>query len=59
MTAWGTMEHEVDQLIVNTIKTLSMDAVQAANWGTPARRWAWRMSPRSFEQAPGRRPDGT
>ena len=29
------MEHEVDQLIVNTIKTLSMDAVQAANSGHP------------------------
>ena len=32
------MEHEVDQLIVNTIKTLSMDAVQAAQVGAPRRR---------------------
>ena len=29
------MEHDSDQLLVNTIKALSMDAVQAANSGHP------------------------
>jgi hypothetical protein len=32
---------DIEQLAVNTIRTLSMDAVQAANRGTPALRWRW------------------
>ena len=31
----------IEQLAVNTIRTLSIDAVQAANWGIPAPRWRW------------------
>ena len=31
----------IEELAVNTIRTLSIDAVQAANSGTPARRWRW------------------
>ena len=30
-----TDRHEMDQLAINTIRTLSMDAVQAANSGHP------------------------
>ena len=37
--------HPLDTLCINTIRTLSMDAVQAANSGTRARRWRWRRWP--------------
>ena len=34
-----------DQLCINTIRTLSMDAIQQANSGHPGTRWPWRPSP--------------
>ena len=41
--ATGTVANPtLDQLCVNTIRTLSMDAVQQANSGHPGRRWPWR-----------------
>ena len=39
---------EIEQLSIDTIRTLSMDGVQKANAGHPARRWDWRRSPISF-----------
>jgi hypothetical protein len=33
---------QLDQLSINCIRTLSMDAVQQAKLGIPARRWRWR-----------------
>ncbi len=35
---------QLDQLSINTIRTLSIDAVQQANPAIPARRWRWRRS---------------
>lgn len=32
--------------LANAIRALSMDAVQKANSGHPARRWAWPISPK-------------
>jgi transketolase len=36
------MNEVMDELSVNTIRTLAMDAVQQANSGHQARRWHWR-----------------
>ena len=36
---------EIDELAINTIRTLAMDAVQKANSGHPGRRWRSRRSP--------------
>ena len=35
----GMTSHELDQLAINTIRTLSIDAVQQANSGHPGTRW--------------------
>ncbi len=32
----------LDQLSVNTIRTLAIDAVERAKSGHPARQWRWR-----------------
>ena len=45
MTATPAADINVDELAINTIRTLAMDAVQKANWGTRARRWRSRRSP--------------
>ena len=37
-----SIELDLDQLAIHTIRTLAMDAVQAANSGTQGRRWGWR-----------------
>ena len=34
----------LDELWINTIRTLAMDAVQQANSGHPGSRWPWRRS---------------
>ena len=37
---------DIDQIAINTIRTLAIDAVQKANSGiTLARRWGWPPSP--------------
>ncbi len=35
----------IEELAINTIRTLSMDGVQAANSGHPGPRWRWLLSP--------------
>ncbi len=34
------------QLLANAIRMLSVDAIQKANSGHPARRWGWRILPK-------------
>ena len=36
--------HPLDELCINTIRTLAIDAIQAANSGHPERPWQWRRS---------------
>ena len=38
----------IDQLCINTIRTISMDAVQQAIRGIPELPWLWRLSPIVF-----------
>jgi hypothetical protein len=40
----GLTSQELDELAINTIRTLSIDAVQQANSGHPARQWRSRRS---------------
>ena len=42
-----TTTTDLSQLAINTIRTLSMDAVEAPTAAIPARRWPWRRSPTS------------
>ena len=44
MSTTATDTRALDELCINTIRTLSMDAVQKANSGHPGRRWAWPRS---------------
>ncbi len=39
MTTTPTDTRQLEELCVNTIRTLSMDAVQKANSGHPGARW--------------------
>ncbi len=39
------MAASLEQLAINTIRTLAMDAVRRPTAATPARRWPWRRSP--------------
>ena len=36
--------HPLDEVCINTIRTLAIDAIQVANWDTPGRRWRWPRS---------------
>ena len=46
-TDWATTGRSIDQLAINTIRTLSMDAVQAANSGHPGTPMA--LAPVAYE----------
>jgi len=53
----ATIDPQLDQLCVNTIRALSIDAIQKANSGHPACHWAlrpWllRSGPASSNTAP-------
>ena len=45
LTNQARSSSEADVLAITTIRTLCMDAVQAANSGHPGRPWRWRRSP--------------
>jgi hypothetical protein len=47
-----------DTLAINTIRTLSIDAVQAANSGHQGRRWRWRRCVHALESGHALRPAG-
>jgi transketolase-like protein len=50
-TASKSTNDTIDHLCVNTIRTLAMDAVQAANSGHPGTGWPWRRSSIAFGSA--------